>query len=815
MRVPLSWLREYVDVSLSPRELADELTMRGMEVSGIEVSGAGWSDVVVGRLLEVQRHPNADNLWLTRVDVGDAGGELEIVCGAQNIEPGQLVPAALVGAVLPGERRIERTKIRGAVSHGMLCSPIELGLGTDADGILVLGTGHEHVPGTPLAEIVGETVLDVDVKPNRGDALSMVGLAREVAAFTGAELRVPEPDVAEASDDPVERHVSVRIDDPALCPRFTVRFLDGVTNRASPEWMQRRLVAAGMRPISAVVDVTNYVMHELGQPQHAYDADGIPDGEIVVRRARPGERLETIDHVERPLDERMLVIADRERPIGLAGIMGGASTEVSETTTRVVLESAVFHGPTVRNTARRLGLRSEASKRHEKGIGPDLPRLAADRAAQLIAEIAGASVAAGIVDNDPGPHAARRVAVSVPAIERLLGIQLEPGGIRELLAPLGFEVLGDGNDLEVAVPAHRLDVTVAADVAEEVARAYGYERIEGRLPRAELPAYREDPSGPRHAVRRILAGLGLDEVVTHALIGADDLRRTELDPGVPHLVRLYNPLSPGHAILRPSMAPSLLAAVAENARQRRDDAWLFDVGKVYWYRPDAPTPRDRASETAGTGRYESWEIGIVLAGSATPGSPGHAAPPADVAALKGLVDALHDALGAPRPSYRAETDEERHAHRHPGRTGRICDAAGRSYGSLGEVHPAVTEAWGVASRPVDASLSLDRLLGLLPAAATVRSIPAAQPMDRDLAVVLSESMPVGELLRVARMSAGPLLADLHLFDVYRGEQVGPGRVSYALALRFQPDEAGDEKSVDKALNKVRGSLRHHLGAEIR
>ena len=815
MRVPLSWLREYVDVSLSPRELADELTMRGMEVSGIEVSGAGWSDVVVGRLLEVQRHPNADNLWLTRVDVGDAGGELEIVCGAQNIEPGQLVPAALVGAVLPGDRRIERRKIRGAVSHGMLCSPIELGLGTDADGILVLGTGHEHVPGTPLAEIVGETVLDVDVKPNRGDALSMVGLAREVAAFTGAELRVPEPDVAEASDDPVERHVSVRIDDPALCPRFTARFLDGVTNRASPEWMQRRLVAAGMRPISAVVDVTNYVMHELGQPQHAYDADGIPDGEIVVRRARPGERLETIDHVERPLDERMLVIADRERPIGLAGIMGGASTEVSETTTRVVLESAVFHGPTVRNTARRLGLRSEASKRHEKGIGPDLPRLAADRAAQLIAEIAGASVAAGIVDNDPGPHAARRVAVSVPAIERLLGIQLEPGGIRELLAPLGFEVLGDGNDLEVAVPAHRLDVTVAADVAEEVARAYGYERIEGRLPRAELPAYREDPSGPRHAVRRILAGLGLDEVVTHALIGADDLRRTELDPGVPHLVRLYNPLSPGHAILRPSMAPSLLAAVAENARQRRDDAWLFDVGKVYWYRPDAPTPRDRASDTAGTGRHESWEIGIVLAGPATPGSPGHAAPPADVAALKGIVDALHDALGAPRPSYRAETDEERHAHRHPGRTARICDAAGRSYGSLGEVHPAVTEAWGVASRPVDASLSLDRLLGLLPAAATVRSIPAAQPIDRDLAVVVPESMPVGELLRVARMSAGPLLADLHLFDVYRGEQVGPGRVSYALALRFQPDEAGDEKSVDKALNKVRGSLRHHLGAEIR
>jgi phenylalanyl-tRNA synthetase beta chain len=814
MRVPLDWLREYVAFDLSPRELAEELTMRGMEVAGIETAGAEWSDVVVGRVLEVNRHPNADTLWLARVDVGPAGGELEIVCGAQNLEVGQLVPAALVGAVLPGERRIERSKIRGVVSNGMLCSAVELGLGADAEGIHILGRDEEFDLGTPVADLVGETVLDVDVKPNRGDALSMVGLAREVAAFTGSELRLPPATVVE-TDPPAGELISVRIDEPELNPRFAARWFGDVSNGASPDWMQRRLVAAGMRPISAVVDVTNYVMHELGQPMHAYDADAVPGGRIVVRRARDGESLTTIDHVERRLDDRMLVIADEERAIGLAGIMGGASTEVSADTTSVILESAIFHGPTIRNTARRLGLRSEASMRHEKGIGHDLPRLAADRAAALIAQITGARVASGIVDNDPEPRARETVAVSVDRMARLLGIQLSAARLTGLLAPLGFGIEGDGDRLVVDVPAHRLDVVSDADVAEEVARAHGYERIAGRLPRADLPPYRPDPSEPRHRVRRILAGLGMDEMVSHALIGPADLERTNLDPADPALIRLYNPLSEEHAILRPSMAPSLLGGVAENARWRRPDVRLFDLGKVYRYNAGPPTPRDRLAETAGTGRYESWELGLIVAGAVAPPFPGEPGREADVADLKGIVDALHDGLGAQRPSYRAEEPDHRHPHRHPGRTGLICDGAGRAYGSIGEVHPAVTEAWGLTGRPMDASIALDRLLALVSERREARPIASAQPIDRDLAVVLDESTPVGELLRVTRMSAGPLLADLRLFDVYRGDQIGPGRVSYALALRFQPETSGDLKAVDKALNKVHGSLRHHLSAEIR
>ena len=814
MRVPLSWLRDYVDVELSPRELADELTMRGMEVSAIEIAGADWTNVVVGRVMEVERHPGADTLWLTRVDVGAAGGELAIVCGAQNLEVGQLVPAALPGAVLPGDRRIERSKIRGVVSNGMLCSASELGLGTDADGIHILGHGDELAPGRPVEEIVGDVVLDVDVKPNRGDALSMVGLAREIAAFTGAELRLPPADVQE-SDELTERHVTVRIEEPELNPRFTARWFDDVVNGPSPEWMQRRLLAAGMRPISAVVDVTNYVMHELGQPQHAYDADAVPDGQIVVRRAREAERLETIDHVDRRLDDRMLVIADGERVIGLAGIMGGASTEVTAATRRVILESAIFHGPTIRNTARRLGLRSEASMRHEKGIGADLPRLAADRAARLLAEITGARVGHGIVDNDPGEKERTTVVVDLARTGRLLGIDVDIGTARELLEPLEFAVGGDGDEVTVAVPPHRLDVTVPADVAEEIARAYGYGRIAGRLPQAALPPYRPDPSEPRHRVRRILAGLGLDEVVGHALIGAVDLDRTGYPSGGEHLVRLANPLSEEHAILRSAMAPSLLAALAENARRRRPDAWLFDVGKVYWRAAGNLTERERAAETAGTGRYEAWEVAIALNGVPVHASPGAPEQPADVATIKGIVDALHVALGAPRPAYRAEEPDGRHPHRHPGRAGLICDAGGRPYGSLGEVHPRVADAWGLPGRPVDAAINLDRLLALVPDHVASRMPPAAQPVDRDLAVVVDEGTPVGDVLRVARTSAGALLDDLRLFDVYRGEQIGPGRVSYALAMRFAPTEGTDERAIDKALNKVRGSLRHHLGAEIR
>ncbi len=813
MRVPLSWLADYVDLELAPRELAERLTVLGFEVKAVEQAGGDWSGVVVGRVLAVERHPNADTLWLTQVDVG--GPEpLEIVCGAQNLAVGQLVPVAVPGATLPGGRKIDRTKIRGELSNGMLCSPIELGLGDDADGILILGTGDEHPIGEDLAMAIGDTVLDVDVKPNRGDALSMVGLAREIAAATGTSVRWPEVSLAEHGP-PTADSVSVEIEDGELCPRFTARLLDEVGTATTPEWMAKRLIAAGMRPISPVVDVTNYVMHELGQPMHAYDADRIPEGKIVVRRARAGEMLTTIDHVERPLDERMLVIANHERPIGLAGIMGGQDTEVTDATRRVVLESAIFHGPTIRNTARRLGLRSEASMRHEKGISMDLPRVAADRAAALIAEITGARVATGIVDSAPEAPPLRVVRVDAARSSRLLGIPVDAGRAGEWLTPLGFEVTdhGEGTFL-VTVPLHRQDVTEAADVAEEMARAHGYDQIPATMSKVELPPSRPDPSAERHVLRRVLAGLGLDEVVTHALIGPADLARTGFDAHAPNLVRVANPLSEEHAILRPVPYPSVFAALAENARQRRTDVAIFEVGKSYHYRP--PEPGAELAQAASRYR-ESWNLGIGLMGMATARYPGEPPRAWDVADLKGIVDAVHQALGRPAPALRPEGPEERHAHLHPGRAARITDATGRSYGSLGEAHPAVADAWDLPSRPLLAAIHLDPhgLFALAPHSLRAVATPAAQPVDRDLAVVVDAATPVGELIRLARQNGGPQLVEVRLFDVYRGQQIGEDRVSYGLALRFQPESAADERSIARAMDKIGGALRHHLAADIR
>lgn len=812
MRAPLSWLREYVDFDLSPQALAEQLTMRGLEVSAIEVSGADWTDVVVGRLLSVERHPNADKLWLTRVDVG-SGEPLQVVCGADNIAVGQLVPVALVGSLLTGGRRIERSKIRGVESQGMLCSAIELGLGDDAEGIHILGSGDELPLGADLRSLLGEAVLDVDVKPNRGDALSMVGLAREVAALAGTAVRLPDASVSEEHGLSAADRVSVTIEDLEGCPRFTARWFEAVRNGASPGWMQRRLLAAGMRPISAVVDVTNYVMHELGQPMHAYDADAVPNGRIVVRRGREGEQLETIDHEQRTLDGRMLVIADGGQAIGLAGIMGGASTEVSERTTRVILESAIFHGPTIRNTARRLGLRSEASLRHEKGIGHYLPRLAVDRAARVIAEITGARVGEGIVDNDPEPWPRRVVRLEVGRTERLLGLSLDPVRVAELLSPLDFGVApaGEGR-VEVSVPEHRLDVVAPEDVAEEIARSHGYDRIPSRQPQPALPPFRPDPSEPRHRLRRILAGLGLDEVLTHALIGPRQLEMAGYDPAQPGLIAVANPLAEAHSLLRPTMAPSMLASLAENVRQRRSDAWIFEVGKTYW---SADGKGPSWADTAGTGRFEAWHVAIALLGSPVPRSPGVEPRAADVSDLKGIVEAVHAALAAPPPSFRAETPEELHRHLHPGRASRMVDPSGRAYGNLGEVEPGVAAAWDLPGRPVMAVINLPQLFALVPSQVRAAAIPAAQPLDRDLAVVVDSTTPLGEVLRILRGNAGPLLGTSRLFDEYRGPQVGEGKVSYAIALRFQPEAAGDERAVERAMKRITGALQHHLGAEIR
>ena len=502
MRVPLSWLREFVDVDLTPERLAERLTLLGMEVKGIERWGEDWRNVVVGELLSVERHPRADRLSLTRVTVGD-GEPLEIVCGATNIAAGQRIPVALPGAVLPGDRRIERTEKMGVVSNGMLCSGDELGLTADADGIMILPP--ETPLGAAMTDLFGDVVLDVDVKPNRGDALSIVGLAREVSAFTGSPLRFPSTDVEESGRPTAER-LRVEVMDPVLCPRFVGRWIEGVNVGPSPDHVQMRLLAAGQRPISNVVDASNYVMVELGKPIHTFDAAAVHDGRIIVRRATPGERFVTLDHVERTLDPDTLVIADPAGPIGMAGVMGGETSEVGDATTDVIVESAIFDPVNIRRTAFRYALRSEASLRFEKGQEFRMARLGADRTAALVAAWAGGRVAPGVVDSNPVEPPPTTIAFRPARVNRLVGTALEPDEQRALLARVGIETRPAASGTQVTIAARRRAAEDRRrrcrrrrggrpDVAPRSRGRSGHRR--GDHPRPRLRARPFDP--PRHA----------------------------------------------------------------------------------------------------------------------------------------------------------------------------------------------------------------------------------------------------------------------------------------------------------------------------
>ena len=830
MRVPLTWLREFVDVDLTPEALAERLTLLGMEVKGIEAWGAEWRNVVVGELLTVERHPRADRLSLTTVTTG-SGEPLEIVCGATNIAPGQRVPVALPGAVLPGGRRIERTEKMGVVSNGMLCSGDELGMTSDAEGILILPA--DTPLGRPLTELFGDTVLDVDVKPNRGDALSIVGLAREVAAVTGGPLRSPSTDLVE-SGRPVGERLQVEVLDRDLCPRFVGRWVSGVRVGPSPNWVQMRLMAAGQRPISNVVDASNYVMIELGKPIHVFDGAAVHDGRIIVRRAAPGERIETLDHVDRPLDAETLVIADPRGPIGIAGVMGGADSEVGEGTTEVAVESAIFDPVSIRRTAFRYALRSDASLRFEKGQEFRLARVGADRTAQLVADWAGGTIAPGAVDSNPIEPPASRVAFRPARINRLLGTSLAAHEQAELLARVGIEtepapigtpitvaagskpLVLEGSTAETwfaTVPSWRRDLDVEADVAEEVIRVRGYETVPAILPHTPMPGYRREPLEIRDAVRETLAGAGVSEVVTHALVAPrnveqfppplDDRLADEPEQragGAP--VHVTNPLSSQHSVLRQSLLGSLLAVVATNLRHDREDVAIFEVGKGYGTGDGTAAPT-----------REWWRLGFALTGPAEPPAWNRVARPYDLDDAKGFVELICRRLGLPSPGYEPLIDDPNF---HPGRSARVTAGASLS-GRLGELHPRTIATLDLrAERVVVAELAIAGLAsGRLTDArgATPSRFPSVQ---RDLAVVVAEGRSAAAVAASIRGHAGALLHALELFDIYRGRPLGEAEKSLAWRLTFASDERTlTESEIDTAMAAVAAGLATDVGGRLR
>jgi phenylalanyl-tRNA synthetase beta chain len=827
VRIPLTWLRDYVDIQLTPEQLAERLTLLGMEVKGLERWGADWETVVVGELLSVEKHPRADRLSLTRVRVG-SGEALDIVCGATNIVAGQRVPVALAGAVLPGNRRIERTEKMGIVSNGMLCSGDELRLTADGDGILIL---PDDAPlGTPLVDLYGDVVLDVDVKPNRGDALCMIGLAREVSAVTGAPVRFPETEPTE-SGPPIEERLAVEVEEPGLCSRFVGRWVSGVTVGPSPDTIQMRLLAAGQRPVSNVVDVSNYVMLELGKPIHTFDAAAVREGRIVVRLAREGEWLETLDHVQRDLDPETLLIADPTGPIGIAGVMGGATSEIGDGTTDVVIESAIFDPISIRRTAFRFALRSEASLRFEKGQEHRLARLGADRTARLVAEWAGGEVAAGAIDTNPTEPEPGRVAFRPARVTRLLGAEVPTATQRELLgrggiatepAPAGTSVVvagapqplaiepGEAETLVAIVPSWRRDLVIEADVAEEVARIHGYDLIPEILPDTPMPSYRHSPLRLRDAVRSTLVGAGISEAVTFALVSPEMLDRFPAvdDPPIAgegraggRAVTITNPLSSQHSVMRQRLAGSLLEVAATNLRQGRPDVALFEIGKGYGALDD------------GEGTHEWWRLGFVLMGPAEIPAWNRPARAYDLDDAKGLIELLARRLGLAQPTYQALSDDPT---LHPGRAARVqagLDLAGR----VGELHPAVHAALDLRTdRVLVAEVAIAGLSGGQPVVPIGRT-PSRHPVvERDLAVVVAEARTAGEVEAAVRRHAGPLLTSVQLFDIYRGRPLGTDERSLAFRLVFAADDRTlTEQEIETAVTGITNGLAADVEGRLR
>ncbi len=833
MRVPLSWLREFVDVDLSPEQLAERLTLLGMEVSTIERWGSDWERVVTGELLTVERHPRADRLSLTTVTLGDGGPPLSIVCGATNIAPGQRIPVALPGAVLPGNRRIERAEKMGVVSNGMLCSGDELRLTGDADGILILPA--DTPLGVPLADLYGDVVLDVDVKPNRGDALSILGLAREVAAATGAQVRWPEVVVDEGSGPAVAERLAVQVLDPALCSRFVGRWVGGLTVGPSPDPVQMRLLAAGQRPISNVVDASNYVMLELGKPIHTFDAASVhagPDGRatILVRLANPGERLETLDHVVRELGAETLLIADPAGALSIAGVMGGATSEVADSTTDVIVESAIFDPVSIRRTARRHALRSEASSRFEKGQEVRLARIGADRTAQLVQAWAGGVIAPGRVDTAPEEPERSRVVFRPARVNRLLGTELSAGEQRALLGRVGVETgpVAAGEAVTVAllpeplavdavpgeavmalVPTWRRDISIEVDVAEEIARVRGYELVPSVTPDTAMPAFRASPLQVRELIRETLAGAGLTEVVTPALVSPRHIETFVLGDEVPSVddepqpggepIDVTNPLSRDHSRLRRNLIGSLLDVVATNLRHGTEDVAVFEIGKGYARTGDVPR--------------EWWRLGFALVGAAEPPAWNRTGRPYDLDDAKGILELLARRLGFARPVY---TPEQVEPVFHPGRTARAL-SPDRLAAIVGEVHPDIVEAWELrtAQRVVVAEVALDGLAAGRLAPERAASAGRFPEVDRDLAIVVPEAAPAASVEALVTARAGALLRDVRLFDIYRGTPLAGHEKSLAYRLRFgAPDRTLTESEVDAAVAAVVAGIAE-LGGRLR
>ena len=815
MRAPLSWLKDFVDITIPLDTLVDRMTMAGLEVGGVEHVGADWQrdKLFVGEVVDVSPHPQADRLVLATVAYGH-GEPQTVVTGAPNLKPGdrgQKVAFAVEGARLrdaysdtPRLQTLSRTRIRGVESAGMVCSEKELGLSDDHTGVIIL---DPDLPvGQPLKDALGDTVLDVELTPNVARANCIVGLAREIAALTGQRWRAPGA-AAAAPLAAATEYGSVASSDADLCARYSASLIENVAIQPSPPWMQRRLQYAGQRPINNIVDVTNYVMLETGQPLHAFDYETLQGG-VVVRRARPGETMQTLDGVERQLTTDMLLITDDSGPIALAGVMGGAATEVTEGTRHVFLESANFNFVNIRRTSQQLRLHSEAAQRFGRGVDPDLTISALLRASRLMETVGGGVLHPEIADTYPAPPSPKTITLRAAEVTRILGMAFSPDDMTRILTSLEFGCTTHAENgdtrLEVAVPSHRLDVSEPADLIEEIARIHGYDAIPTTLIRDVLPPQRSQPHlEGLERTRDILVGCGLSEILSYSLSSLDSINRVRAEgpPAVAdEYVSLANPISQERQVLRQSLLPSLLETLSTNRRYRQRMA-LFEIGRVYHPQAGEELPLEQ--------RY----LGIAVSGALLPRSwhDGDEPPQFGWTHLKGIIDTLVQRLNVPQVRFAAAT----HAALHPARTAALS-VGGEPLGIAGDVHPQVCERFDLADQSVAVlELNLDLLL-------TYRQPRRYQPISRfpavleDVALVVDDDLPAQAVEDAIRAAGGEWLRGVTLFDLYVGEPIPAGKKSLAYALTFQADDRSlTEDEVRVLYRRIQAHTAAELGAATR
>jgi phenylalanyl-tRNA synthetase beta chain len=801
MIVTYNWLKEFVDIDLSPEALADLLTMIGLEVEGVSSVGGGMDEVVVALVLEKTQHPNADKLSLCQVNNGRE--TIPVVCGAQNFKAGDKVALAQVGAVLPGDFRIKRSKIRGSESCGMLCSEKELALADESAGIMVL---PQDLPlGVPLFEALGmkDTIFEIGLTPNRADCLSVIGIAREIAAKLGKNLICPGHHVPEEGP-PIEERASVRVEDNDLCPRYTARYVAGCTIAPSPAWMVSRLNAVGIRSINNVVDITNYVLMEYGHPLHAFDHSLLAGGTIVVRRAAEGERFKTLDGQERILSSSDLTIRDADKVVALAGIMGGENSEIRETTTDILIESACFTPTAIRRTSKRLGMHTESSHRFERGADVSILPQALDRAASLMADLAGGTVAVGHIDVYPDPVQPLTITVRLDRITQILGIHLSCEEVTGIFKNLEFSVEShEPGILHVTVPTFRVDIEREIDLIEEVARLNGYEKIPATMPMVHT--FSELPSRHQKLERRLknlLISHGLSEVITYSFIHPDAFGKILLEDEDPrrNVVAILNPLTEEQSIMRTTLLPGLLETAARNISYRLMSPHLFEMRRIYL--PEAGTdlpdePVYAAGLLCGTRDPEGWH---------------RRRESVDFFDVKGMVENILDAFAITRASFEVRDIESFY---HPGKSCTVLRGK-EKLGSFGELHPTVQENYGIEMPIYYFELNFEKLASLSNDLTSVVPPPRFPETFRDIAMLVGDDIETGAVLESIRGNRIREIEDVELFDLYTGEGIPEGQKSIAVRIRYRSQERTlTDEEVNRLHQRVLDNLLKKLNISIR